>query len=100
MISLGIAFSLSLPIFSVTLELRRMGLNRLSRPESRPPVIRYEHQASGDMIYLDIKELGRIDGVGHRIHGDHFRRQRGAGWEFLHVCIDDHSRLAYNKLLP
>ena len=97
---LQIAFSLSMPISSVTLELRRLGLNRLSRLEPRPPVIRYEHKAPGDMIHLDIKKLGRIDGVGHRITGDRSRRQRGAGWEYLHVCVDDHSRLAYSELLP
>jgi transposase InsO family protein len=95
-----IAFSLSMPLSTVTLELRRLGLNRLPRLEPRPPVIRYEHKAPGDMIPLDIKKLGRIDGVGHRIHGDRSRRQGGAGWEYLHVCVDDHSRLAYSELLP
>lgn len=95
-----IALSLSLPISSVTNELRRLGLNKLSRLEPRPPVVRYEHSRPGEMIHLDIKKLGRIDGVGHRIHGDRSRRQRGAGWEYLHVCVDDHSRLAYTELLP
>ncbi len=61
---LQIAFSLSLPISSVTLELRRLGLNRLSRLEPKPPVIRYEHKAPGDMIHVDIKKLGR-----YRWHG-------------------------------
>ena len=92
--------SLSLPVSSVTLELRRLGLNKLSRLEPKPPIIRYEHKAPGDMIHLDIKKLGRISGVGHRIHGDRSRRQRGAGWEYLHVCVDDNSRLAYSELLP
>ena len=77
-----------------------MGLNRLSRLEPKPPVIRYEHKAPGDMIHLDIKKLGMIDGVGHRIHGDRSKRSRGAGWEYLHVCVDGHSRLAYTELLP
>ena len=77
-----------------------MGLNRLSRLEPKPPIIRYEHKAPGEMIHLDIKKLGRIDGVGHRIHGDRSRRKRGIGWEYLHVCVDDHSRLAYTQLLP
>ena len=95
-----IAFSLSMPLSTVTLELRRLGLNRLPCLDSRPPVIRYEHKAPGDMIHLDVKKLGKIDGVGHRIHGDRSRRQRGAGWEYLHVCVDDHSRLAYTELLP
>ncbi len=100
MSSLEIAFLLSMPISTVTCELRRLGLNRLSRLEPRPAVIRYEHKAPGEMIHLDIKKLGKIHGVGHRIHGDRSRRSRGAGWEFLHVCVDDHSRLAYSEILP
>ena len=98
--SLEIAFSLSLPVSSVTLELRRLKLNKLSGLEPKPPVVRYEYKAPGEMIHLDVKKLGRIDGVGHRITGDRSRRQRGAGWEYLHVCVDDHSRLAYSELLP
>ena len=77
------AFCRSLPLSSVTLELRNLGLNRLSRLEPKPPVIRYEPKAPGDMIHLDIKKLGRIDGVGKRIHGDRSRRGRSAGWGFL-----------------
>ena len=95
-----IAFSLSMPLSTVTLELRRLGLNRLSRLEPKPPIIRYDHKAPGDMIHLDVKKLGKIDGVGHRIHGDRSKRSRGAGWEYPHVCVDDHSRLAYTELLP
>lgn len=95
-----IAFSLSMPVSTVSNELRRLGLNRLSRLEPRPPVVRYEHQAPGDMVHIDIKKLGRIDGVGHRITGDRSQRKRGIGWEYLHVCVDDHSRLAYTELLP
>jgi len=52
------------------------------------------------MVHMDVKKLGRIDGVGHRITGDRSGRQRGAGWEYLQVCVDDHSRLAYTELLP
>jgi transposase InsO family protein len=96
----AIAHSLSLPVSSVTNELRRLGLNKLSRLEPRPPVVRYEHSRPGEMIHLDIKKLGRIDGVGHRITGNRSKRKRGAGWEYLHVCVDDHSRLAYTELLP
>lgn len=95
----AIAFALCRPLSTVGLELRRLGLNKLSRLEPKPPVIRYEHEKPGDMIHLDIKKLGKIDGVGHRITGDRSRRRRGAGWEFLHVCVDDHSRLAYSELL-
>ncbi|MEW5911806.1 MAG: IS481 family transposase, partial [Thermodesulfobacteriota bacterium] len=95
-----ISFSLSIPLSTVTLELRRLGLNRLPRLELKPPVIRYEHKAPGEMIHLDVKKLGKIDGVGHRIHGDRSQRSRGAGWEYLHVCVDDYSRLAYPEILP
>jgi transposase InsO family protein len=95
----AIAFTLSLPVSSVTNELRRLGLSKLSGLEPRPPVVRYEHSQPGEMIHLDIKKLGRIDGVGHRITGDRSKRKRGAGWEYLHVCVDDHSRLAYTELL-
>jgi len=100
MSSLDIAFALSMPVSTVTCELRRLGLNHLPRLEPRPPVIRYEYKAPGEMIHLDTKKLGKIKGVGHRIHGDRSRRSRGAGWEFLHVCVDDHSRLAYSEVLP
>lgn len=98
--SIEIARAMSVPVSTVSNEIRRLGLNRLSRLEPRPPVIRYEHQRPGDMIHLDVKKLGRIDGVGHRITKDQSKRRRGAGWEFLHICVDDHSRLAYGEVLP
>lgn len=80
--------------------MRCLGLNRLPRLGPRLPVIRYEHNSPGDMIHLDINTLRRIDWEGHRIHGDRSRRSRGAGWEHLRVCVDEHSRLAYTELLP
>ena len=54
---------------------------------------------TGDLLHIDIKPLGRIDGVGHRIHGDRRRRARGIGWEYVHVAVDDHSRLAFVQVL-
>ena len=96
----AIAYALSMPLSTVGLELRRLGLSSLSRLEVKPPVIRYEHDKPGDMIHLDIKKLGRIARVGHRISGDRSKRGRNAGWEFLHVCVDDNSRVAYSELLP
>jgi transposase InsO family protein len=57
-------------------------------------VIRYEWPAPGDMVHLDTKKLGRIAGVGHRF-GPRTHRNRGIGWDHVHVAIDDHSRLAY-----
>ena len=61
---------------------------------------RYEHAAPGDLLHLDIKKLGRFHRAGHRITGDRSRASRGAGWEFVHVAIDDHSRLACSQILP
>ena len=80
--------------------LRRHRLSRARDLEPKVPVIRYERQAPGELIHLDIKKLGRIDGVGHRIHGDRTQRRRGVGWEYAHVAIDDFSRLAYLEVLP
>jgi transposase InsO family protein len=76
------------------------GLARLRLLEPAPPVNRYEHAAPGDMLHLDTKRLGRIEGgPGHRITGDR-RGRRKAGWEWMHVAIDDHSRVAYVEMLP
>lgn len=85
---------------TVGLVLRRIGLNRLARLEPVVPAIRYEHERPGDLIHIDTKKLGRIEGVGHRIHGDRTRRARRLGWEHLHVAVDDCSRLAYTEMLP
>jgi transposase len=86
--------------------LRRLGLNKLAALEPAEPVRRYERERPGEMIHLDIKKLGRINGIGHRITGDRRgqsnRRARGEGlgWEFLHVAIDDNSRIAFAKVMP
>ena len=63
-------------------------------------MVRYERAAAGEMLHLDTKKLGRVGHVGHRIHGDHSRRLRGIGWEWLHVAVDDATRLAYTEILP
>jgi transposase InsO family protein len=60
-----------------------------------PPVVRYEREHPGELLHFDTKKLGRIEAVGHRITGDRRDHVRGAGWEFLHVCIDDHSRFSH-----
>jgi transposase InsO family protein len=96
----AIALRLGMPRSTVAAVLRRLGLRRLSQLEPRPPIHRYEHARPGDLLHLDTKKLGRIRGVGHRIHGDPTTRQRGIGWEFTHAAIDDHSRLAYAEMLP
>ncbi len=69
--------------------------------KEREPVVRYEHEHPGDLLHLDTKKLGRIvDGPGHRATGDRKGRKKGAGWEVLHVAIDDTSRLVYAEILP
>jgi transposase InsO family protein len=84
----------------------RLGLNRIRDLEPAEPVRRYERERPGEMIHIDIKKLGRINGVGHRITGDRRgqsnlrSRGRGSGWEYVHVCIDDHSRVAFAQLMP
>jgi len=86
---------------------KRTGLSRLSALVPKPPVIRYEKENPGDMIHIDIKKLGRIDGIGHRITGNRqgqsaprSRKAGGKGWEYLHLAVDDHSRLAYGEIFP
>lgn len=98
--SLQIAAALGLPLPTVVQVQRRLGLARLSVLEPKPPVRRYERRVPGALIHLDIKKLGRIGRIGHRIHGDRRRRTRGLGWEYLHVAIDDATRLAYAALFP
>jgi transposase InsO family protein len=94
----AIGRAVHIPRSTVSAWLRRLGLNR---PPITPPVPvqRYEWPTPGDLLHIDIKPLGRIDGVGHRIHGDRRRRTRGIGWEYVHVAIDDHSRAAYVEVL-
>jgi len=65
-----------------------------------PPVVRYEREHPGELLHFDTKKLGRIEAVGHRITGDRRDHVRGAGWEFLHVCIDDHSRFSHAAIRP
>ncbi len=81
---------------------RMLGLSRLSALEPKPDIVRYERDAPGDMIHIDIKRLGRINGIGHRITGDRTGQSnnRGTGWEYLHLAVDDHSRLAYSEIHP
>jgi transposase len=96
-----IAQALGMAVSTVGAVLRRRGLGKLSNLDPKPEVIRYERAAPGEMIHLDIKKLGRFDIEGHRISGDRRKgSSRGAGWDFLHVCVDDASRLAYTEILP
>jgi transposase InsO family protein len=86
-------------VSTVTVEVRRLGLNRLSKLAPPDPVVRYERSRPGSLVHMDIKKLGRIGRVGHRIHGDYRKRARGVGWEFYHAAIDDASRVAYGEVL-
>jgi transposase InsO family protein len=87
---------------TVSRVLRRLGLNKLSALEPAEPTRRYERENPGELIHLDIKKLGRIGSVGHRITGRHpgmINRHHGIGWEFVHVCIDDASRVAFVQIM-
>jgi transposase InsO family protein len=97
-----IARRLGRPVSTVGKVLRRIGLSRLKALDPAVPVIRYERDKPGELIHIDSKKLGRIDGIGHRITGDRRGQsnKRGTGWEALHVAIDDASRLAYTEILP
>jgi transposase InsO family protein len=97
-----IARRLNRPVSTVGRVLRRAGLGRLSALDPKPTIIRYQREQPGELIHIDIKKLGRIDGIGHRITGDRTGQssKRGTGWEYVHVAVDDASRLAYTELLP
>jgi len=97
---LEIAEVLEMAVSTVSLWLRRLGLARLRDLDPKPVVIRYERKRPGELLHLDIKKFGKIRGVGHRIHGNRRKRARGVGWEYLHVCVDDATRLAYAEVLP
>ena len=103
-----IAEILRLPLSTVSAWLKRIGLGKRSRLEPPEPPNRYERRHPGELVHVDIKKLGRIRGAGHRVTGSrasqkrtrHEGRLRGvAGWEYVHVMVDDHSRLAYAEVL-
>lgn len=97
----AIASTLGMARSTVGLVLRRLGLGKLKALEPKAPIQRYERSAPGEMIHLDIKKLGRFGVEGHRVTGDRRAgRSRKAGWDFLHVCVDDATRLAYTEILP
>jgi transposase InsO family protein len=98
----AIARELAIPRSTVGKVLLRLGLGKLAALEPREAVVRYERERPGELIHLDIKSLGKIDGIGHRITGERTgqSRKRGIGWDHLHVAIDDASRLAYTEVLP
>jgi transposase InsO family protein len=96
-----IAAELGISRATVSRILKRLGLNRISALEPAAPVRRYERDRPGEMIHIDIKKLGRFARAGHRATGNRQGcRNAGAGWEFVHVAIDDHSRVAFAKVMP
>jgi transposase InsO family protein len=98
----AIARRLAIPRSTVARVLKRNGLERLKKLDPPVPIRRYEKTRPGELIHLDIKKLGRIKGIGHRITGNREgqTKNRGIGWDFVHVCVDDYSRLAYVEVLP
>ena len=103
-----IAEILRLPLSTVSLWLKRIGLGKRSRLEPPEPPNRYERRHPGELVHVDIKTLGRIRGAGHRVTGSRASQRRTrregrlrgvAGWEHVHVMVDDHSRLAYAEVL-
>ena len=95
-----IAQASSISRATVSRILTRLKLNTARSLEPIIPVIRYEHPAPGDLLHIDIKKLARIVKPGHRLTGNPQDETRGAGWEFLYVAIDDHSRIAFSAFLP
>jgi len=99
-----ISQALRMPLSTVSVVLQRIGLGKLSRLEPPEPPNRYQRRHPGELVHIDVKKLARIDGAGHRVHGDRGRqkKRRGAkriGYEYVHVCVDDATRLAYVEVL-
>lgn len=95
-----IAMEAGRSLATISRHMQRLGLSRLASLEPPVPVVRYERDAPGELLHIDTKRLGRIQGVGHRITGDRTTRVRGIGWEALHLAIDDHSRVSFARLKP
>jgi transposase InsO family protein len=103
-----IAEVLGMPTSTVSAVLKRIGLGRLSRLEPPEPVRRYEKRRAGELLHIDVKKLGRMAQPGWRPYGSHAARSRipgydakrnRLGWEFVHVCVDDATRLAHAEVL-
>jgi transposase InsO family protein len=104
-----IAFCLGMALSTVSAVLTRIGMGKLSRLEPPEPPNRYERRRAGELLHVDVKKLGRIRVAGHRVTGKRNQRRTtytpdgrrigDAGWEFVHVCVDDATRLAYVEVL-
>jgi transposase InsO family protein len=97
-----IAAEVGVSAATVSRVLKRLGLNRLSALEPAEPIRRYERATAGEIVHIDIKKLGKFNRIGHRVTNDRTgqNKSRGIGWEYVHLAIDDHSRLAYSEILP
>lgn len=97
----AIAERTGVPKSTVSMILRRLGMGRLRDLEPRRPALRYEWPRPGDLLHVDIKPLSRFERPGHRTRRrGELPRSRGAGYDYVHVCVDDHSRVAYVEVLP
>jgi transposase InsO family protein len=85
---------------TVSRVLRRAGMSKLTDLSPKEDIQRYERDAPGELLHIDIKKLGRFDKVGHRITGDRTQRARDIGWDHVFVAIDDHSRVAFTQIYP
>ncbi len=96
-----VANQLNMPRSTVARIIKRAGLSRARDLEPREPVVRYERERPGELVHLDIKKLGRFKQPGHRVTGNRTGQSsgRGIGWEYVHVAIDDATRLAYAEVL-
>jgi transposase InsO family protein len=94
-----IAETLGMPVSTVGAVLTRYGLGKLPRLQPDEPTNGYERPRPGELVHIDVKKLGKIARPGHRVHGDRRTRTRGIGWEFVHVAVDDATRLAYVEVL-
>lgn len=94
-----IAECLAMPLSTVSASLTRIGLGKRSRLEPPEAANRYERLRAGELLHIDVKKLGKIGRPGHRVSGDRGIRSRGVGWEFVHICVDDATRLAYVEVL-
>jgi transposase InsO family protein len=94
-----IAETLAMPLSTVSAVLGRIGLGRRSRLEPPEPANRYERKRPGELLHIDVKKLVRIEGAGHRVTGCRRGQARGVGFEYVHICVDDATRLAYVEVL-
>lgn len=99
MTGMEIAECLRMPPSTVSAILTRIGLGKRWRLEPVEPANRYERRRAGELLHVDVKKLGKIGHPGHRVNGDRRTRSRGIGWEYVHVAIDDATRLAYVEVL-